>query len=361
MKTEIKIYAGLALLAALGGGVYLSKKNDKAEREQRSVSTTKTDLPSIALAKDDVDKITKVEVKTDKGSVTLEKKGDDWNLTAPIAAKATSSDVKALVDNLKDLKVTEAIDRTKDHYADYELDDAKAVHVVAYKGADKAIDAYFGKAGSRGQVVRVAGKDGVFIVSGYQAMSYQKDAKGFRDKTVLKLSDDEVKAAEKVTIDNANGEFVFEKKDGKWTGEFAKLEKDGKPGKPEEKWEKFDPEQVEAMLKAVKALNAVDFGDETTKRPDTGLDDASAQGGLVKVKLKDKEIVLKVGKTQKGKNRWFEKDGDPTVYVVSSWMGDWAVAEQKKFEKKDDKDKKGPPPPPGGDDDGPDIQIPGLE
>ncbi len=362
MKTEIKIYAGLALLAALGGGVYLSKKNQAAEREQRSVSSTKADLPTIALPKDDADKITKVEVKNgDKGSVTLEKKGDDWVLTAPLNAKATASDVKMLVDNLKDLKVTEAIDRTKDHYADYEIDDAKGVHVTAYKGADKAVDLFFGKAGSRGQLVRVAGKDGVFIVTGYQSMAYAKDAKGFRDKTVLKLSDDDVKNAEKVTLDNANGEFVFEKKDGKWTAQFAKLEKDGKPGKPEEKWEKFDGEQVEALLKAYKSLNAVDFADDTVKPADTGLDDPQAQGGLLKIKLKDKEIVLKLGKTQKGKNRYLVKDGDPTVVVVSSWSGDWGVADQKKFEKKDEKDKKAGPPP-GDDDEGgglpPGIQLP---
>ena len=352
MKTEIKIYAGLALLAALGGGVYYSSKTTKAERESRSVSTTKADLPTIALAKEDGDKITKVELQNaDKGKVTLEKKGDDWVLTAPLAAKATPADVKTLVDNLKDLKVTEAIDRTNTHYADYELDDKKAVHVIAYKGADKAVDLYFGKSGTRGQLVRVAGKDGVFITTGYQGFIYSKDAKGFRDKTVLKLKDDEVKDAERVSIDNATGSFVFTKKGSKWTAEFSKLEKDGKPGKPEEKWDKFESDKVEEMLKAVKALNAVDFADADVKPADTGLEDPQAQGGIVKIKLKDKEIILKVGKAQKGKNRYAVKEGDPTVIVISSWTGDWATADQSKFEKKDE--KKGGPPPPGGDDDGP--------
>ncbi len=352
MKTEIKIYAGLVLVAALGGGLYFKSKSSKAERDSRSVSTTKADLPTIALAKDDGDKITKVELQTEKGKVTLEKKGEDWVLTAPIAAKATPNDVKTLVDNLKDLKVTEAIDRSNTHYADYELDDKKAVHVIAYKGNDKAVDLYFGKSGTRGQVVRVAGKDGVFITTGYQGFAYTKDAKGFRDKTILKLKDDEVKDAEKVTIDNANGAFVFTKKDGKWTPEFSKLEKDGKPGKPEEKWEKFDSDKVEEMLKAVKALNAVDFADADVKPADTGLEDPQAQGGIVKIKLKSQEVVLKVGKAQKGKNRYAVKEGDPTVVVISSWTGDWATADQSKFEKKDDK-KGGPPPGPGGDEDGP--------
>ena len=55
---------------------------------------------------------------------------------------------------------------------------------------------------------------GVFVVAGYDSSLVGRDAKGWRDKTILKLTDDEVKDAERVQIDNANGEFVFEKKDG---------------------------------------------------------------------------------------------------------------------------------------------------
>ena len=232
MKTEYKIYAGLLLLLALGAGVYFSNSSARADRENRSTSTTKADLPSISVVKEEADKVTKLEIKGEKGPVTLEKKGDDWQITQPITAKANQNDVKSLLENLKDLKVTEAIDRTKDHYADYEVDDAKAVHFVAYKGADKAINVYFGKNGTRGQLVRVDGKDGVFVATGYQAFLYAKEAKNWRDKTVVKLKDEDVKAAEEVTIDNANGHFAFTKKDGKWQPSFSKLEKDGTIGKP---------------------------------------------------------------------------------------------------------------------------------
>lgn len=354
MKTEYKIYAGLLLLLALGAGVYFSNSSAKAERATRSTSTAKADLPAIAVVKEEADKITKIEIKAEKGPVTLEKKGDEWELTQPISAKANQNDVKSLLENLKDLKVTEAIDRTKDHYAEYELDDAKAIHFVASNAGGKVANLYFGKSGTRGQLVRVDGKDGVFVTTGYQAFLYNKEAKNWRDKTLIKISDDEVKAAEEVTIDNANGEFVFTKKDGKWQPQFSKLEKDGKPGKPEEKWEKFDSDKVEDLLKTFKSLNAVDFADADQKPKDTGLDDPKAQGGVVKIKLKDKTIGVSIGKTQKGKNRYAQKEGDPTVVVVWSAPADWATADQSKFEKKDDKkkDDKGPeaPPPPDDDD-----------
>jgi hypothetical protein len=146
MNTEQKIYAGLAILAALGGGLYLTTQNTKNEAQKHTVTAASADLPAISVPKDDADKITKVELttvdkddKTKKTKVTLEKKGDDWQVTSPVAAKANASNVKSLIDNLKDLKVKEVIDRTAGSYDQYELTDEKAVHVIAYKGDAKAI------------------------------------------------------------------------------------------------------------------------------------------------------------------------------------------------------------------------------
>src|SRR5262245_57161685 len=160
MKTEYRIYAALAVLALLGLGLYLSRQSQKKDLSQHSVVAASADLPSIGVPKDDVEKITKVEIKNaEKTNVTLEKKGDAWEVVKPVSAKANATNVRSLLDNLKELKVKESIDRTGSTYPQYELTDEKAVHVVAYKGADKAIDLYFGKSGSRGQMARVGGKD----------------------------------------------------------------------------------------------------------------------------------------------------------------------------------------------------------
>ncbi len=410
MKTEHKIYVAVVLLAGMGGGLYFATRTANAEKEQRSVSSATADLPAINLAGDDVDKVTKLEVTVpnkdkDKPAekFTLEKKDADWVITSPFQAKAAGDDVKNLVGKLKDLKTTEAIDRSATEYASFNLDDAKATHIVAYKGGDKAVDLYFGKSGKRGQVVRTAAKDGVYIATGYDAMLFGRDAKGWRDKNVLKLKDDDLKDAQRVQIDNANGEFVFEKKDGKWVGSFAKLGKDGQPkaddtirsvadadkpadagdkkdadkkddksgqegrrqegrqvrqaedadkkddksdkkdaDKKDDKadkpkkgvWEKFDPKKIDDLFQPLKALTAVDFADADAKPADTGLEDPTAQGGVIRIKLKDREVVIKVGKAQKGKNRFATVDGgDGTVFVISSWFADWVAGDQTKFEK----------------------------
>jgi len=350
MKTEYKIYAAILLLAVLGGGVWMTREKNKKEISAHSATAATADLPTLAVSKDDVEAITKIEVKNaDKGSVTLVKKGDTWELSAPLSAKANPANVRSLLDNLKDLKVKESIDRSTNTYKQYELDDEKGVHITASKGDAKVFDAYFGKSGSRGQLARVGGKDGVFVVGGYSAFLYTREVKNWRETSILKFEDAN---AIQVSVTNTNGLFSFSKNGDKWASTYTKRDKDGKLDKPEKEWKKFDEAKVKDMLRAFKALTAEDFGDE---KSDSGLADAEKSGGVVQIKLKDNagDITMKIGKTSKGSSRFALKEGgDGTVYVVSSWSADWATADHTKFEKSDDKkaDKKeegGDEPPPG--------------
>lgn len=339
MKTEQKIYAAVAVLALAGGGLYLSNKQNKAALEKHSVSAATADLPTVTLPKDDLEKLTKLEIKSgDKPAVTLEKKGEEWEVTAPVTAKANATNVRSLLDNLKDLKAKESIDRGESLYTQYELTDEKGVHFVAYKGAEKALDLYFGKSGSRGQMARAVGKPGVFIAGGYSSYLYTREVKNWRETSILKFEDANVVQA---SVTNKNGVFSFSKNDDKWSASYKKRGKDGKlAAEANKKWDKFDESKVKDLLRAYKALNAEDFAEDSS---DTGLADAEREGGVVSIKLKDGagDLTIKVGKTGKGSSRYALKEGgDGTVYLLSSWSADWATAEQSKFEKSDDKKAK---------------------
>jgi hypothetical protein len=355
MKTEYKIYFALALLAALGASLWFSSKSRaKALDEHTAAAVSSADKPTIS-SKEEADKITKLEIDapgkdkddTKKTSVVLEKKGDAWEVVKPVAAKANAQNVKSLLDNLKDLKVKETIDKGTATYKQYELTDEKAVHVAAYAGSGKSLELWFGKSGSRGQLARIGGKDGVFVVGGYSSFLYTREVKNWRETSILKFEDANVIQAE---IENKNGSFSFSKNGDKWSGTFAKRDKDGKAEKDKDKdWKKFDEAKVKDMLRAYKSLNAEDFADE---KADTGIDKAAEEGGIIKIKLKDNggDYTIKVGKS-KGSSRYATKEpGDGTVYVISSWAADWATAAQSKFEKSDDKKKGGkdaaPEPPP---------------
>jgi hypothetical protein len=401
MKTEHKLYAAIVALVVLAVAVYLVQKGEKKEAQGHVATAASADLPKLAFSKDDVAKITKLEIKNkDKGDVTLEKvasapkkdepkkdepkdakkdepkkdegakeggedspfddegeggekdqgPGDVWKVSKPLEAPANSANVKSMLDNLEKLGIQELITKSADGYAKYELDGDKTVHVVAYKGSEKVLDMYFGKSGSRGQMARIAGVEGVYVVKGYSSYLFARELKNWRNTDIWKFEDKNVIG---VQIENESGKLSFSKNDDKWSGSFTKRDKDGKVEAKAAKWDKFDESKLKSMLSSYKTLRAADFAE---KDADTGLDAPVKNGGLLRILFKDNapERKLEVGKKQKNDDR-FARDpgGDGTVYVLSSWTAKWAVAKPSEFEKPDEKkgdkkdDKKGPafPPP----------------
>lgn len=341
MTTDKKLYIALGVLAVLGGAAYFQQQKKQKDTAAHSLEAAADKLPEIALGDEEIKKIDKVELvkppEGDGGSATtvvLKKKGDeDWELVEPTTAKANASNVKSLVDNLKRLEVREEIDPGTESYEKFKLTDGAALHATFYKGDEKAADLYFGEDGSRGQMTRIAGKDGVYAVKGYSSFLYQRDVAGWRDKTIFKFDD---KDAVKVTIDNENGVFSFEKDGDEWKAEHAKSDK-----APAKKLEGFDKGKLESMLRAYKSLNANDFADD--KKPgDVGLDEPTA---TVTISLKDgSQYQLTVGDTAEGSSRWVKKKGSDQIFSVSSWSAEWATADTKKFEKGEDEDETAPKP-----------------
>jgi hypothetical protein len=340
MKTEYRIYLALAILGILGIAWYMTEKNEEERFAERTQATPDTELPTLALPEADVGAITKIEIDTppkdgaaegDKGKVTLVKDGEHWKLTSPVEAAANDKNVEQLLENLKALKVKEVIAKDDATHEQYELTDGKAIHVVAYKGDAKAVDLYFGKSGTRGQMVRVAGTPGVFTADGYSSFLYTREVKNWRETKVASFNAENVVSA---TIENEHGKLSFSKNDGKWTGSFTgRTEGGALKAKADKDWKDFDPKKVDEMIRAYKDLKAVDFADA---KAETGLDEPIENGGVVTFTLKDKggDVTIKVGKVQKGQNRFAVKEGDPVEVVLSSWSADWATADKAKFEAK---------------------------
>lgn len=311
--SQTKLLAGVVVLAALGGGIFLAKsKDDKIG----TVSTTSAELPEIK-ATDELDKLS--ITNGDKPEIVLEKKGDKWAMVKPVEAPANQGNVDQLVKNLKDLKSKEVIVATAsdDSKKDYDFVPAKGVHVLAYKGGDKKVDLTFGSSGQRGQMVMVDGKPGIYAVSGYSSYLYTREPKGFRETEIFKFDDQN---ANGLLIEKKDGTFSFTKEGDKWSGTYK--------GKA---IERFDPEKVKSAIQSFKSLNADDFGDGK-KVSEVGLDEPDSK---VTVQLKDNagKFVIKVGKTSTGSNRWAIKEGSDTIYSIPSYSADWATAEVAKFQR----------------------------
>ncbi|HVU00288.1 MAG TPA: DUF4340 domain-containing protein [Polyangiaceae bacterium] len=335
MPTDKKLIIAIVVLLGLGGAVALQKKSQNADLAAHSLEGEAQKLPKVTFTDDDIKKIDKVELtrplEKDGGtpeSITLVKKGEeDWDEEKPVQSKGNASNVKSMLDALKRIEVKELIDPSKESYDKYKVSDAKALHAVFYKGKDVAFDAYFGEDGSRGQMTRLAGKDGVFAVKGYSSYLFNRDAKSWRDKTIFKFEEKDIV---KVTLQNENGTFVFDKAGEDWKAKYGK----GK-GPAEKDIEKFDKSKLESLVRAYKALSAADFGDGKTPA-DTGLAEPKgtltfeAAGGAAK-------YVVSFGGTAEGSNRWMKKNGSDEIWSISSWAGDWATANVDKFQKAEEK------------------------
>jgi hypothetical protein len=327
MSRDKLILLGAVVLGLLGFLVY--KQNQKDTSLGQAVTAAK-DLPTIS-APDDVDKIS--ITNGDKGEIVLQRVPDPspaaaaasdagpptmWQLVKPLTAVANQQTAKDLVANLKELKADSQVNLKLDDDVrkEKQLDAAKGVHVVAWKGADKKLDEVFGKSGPAGQLVIVTSQpDVVWAAKGYSAFLYTKEAKDFRDKEIFKF--DDANAAQ-VTVTNTHGTMSFTKGD-KWA---ATADKAALP--------RFSEDKLKDMLRAYKALNADDFGDGKSLA-DTGLDKPEA---TATIQLKDNAgtYTLLVGKTSAGTSRWAKRANDDAIFQITNYNSDWVTSDESKFQ-----------------------------
>jgi Domain of unknown function (DUF4340) len=362
MKTEHKIYATIALasVAVIGVGVggALARRSRAGAHEVPAAPQGQEErsaaLPRIALPEDVAGAITKIELtqarqddrvddESSARTITLERQVSGWELTSPLRSRASASKVAALVDNLKGLTLEEAIDRGAGRYDAYRLTDAQGLHVVARRGNAVVTDLYFGQSIARGQLVRVAGTDGVFLVAntgprGYSGFLYTRSVRSWRETAIFAFAEGDVAAVE---VTNASGRLSFSRDRGSWSGSRARRDPDGTLREREAGWPKLDPGKVDDLVRAYRALAADDFGVET-QRAGSGVDDAEHMGGVIRIRLAGgEEHAIRVGNLSTNTGRWaipgsrwaVEEGGDGTLYALAPWTTNWALAGERTFER----------------------------
>ncbi|HEX8791884.1 MAG TPA: DUF4340 domain-containing protein [Polyangiaceae bacterium] len=327
MSREKLIILGVLVLGLLGVLVW---KQTKSDEQLGAPMTASKDFPTVS-APDDIDKI--AITNGDKGEIDLELVADTsptaeatdggppkvWMMTKPMKARASQQTVKDLVANLRDIKVDSQVNLKLDDDVKKEkqLDAAHAVHVVAWRGATKQVDDFFGKSGTAGELTMVPDKpDAVWAVKGYSAYLYTKEPKDFRDKEIFKFDDANVS---QVTIANTHGTASFTKAGDKWAVTFDK-----------QPLPRFSEDKLRDMLRAYKVLNADDFGDGKSL-DETGL---SKPDATVTITLKDGAgtYELLVGKTATGSNRWAKKSNDDQIYQITNYGAEWVTSDQSKWQ-----------------------------
>ncbi len=316
MERNAKIGIAGVVLAGLGIATYYQYKRDAA----LGAPVSKSDLPELKVS-DDVDKID--ITNGSKGEVVLEKKGDKWEVTKPVNASANQTNVKSLIDSMKELKLVDrAVSKADDEAKKtYELTPDKGIHVIAMKGGDKKLDAIFGKSGGLGDAVMLDGNTDILLVKGYSSWMYGRELKDWRDREIFKFEDTNVTSFE---FEGKNGKFTFTKsdKDGGASDWTAIHDKKAIPS--------FDPQKAVSAIGSLKSLMAEDFGDA---KSDTGLD---VPEETVTIKLKDGAMhMLRIGKPT-DKNHFAQKDAEPTIFTIGAAPYEWATGDVAKFQQPSD-------------------------
>jgi hypothetical protein len=340
MRAAHKILASAVLLALGAGGLCLLRGRQRPIPAQ-SARATPPALPAIALGKEDAARVSKLELTSPDLKVTMEKRGTGWELIAPIATEASSAKIVEAIQNLETLHLWKQLDPGTSYYGQYDLTEDKALHIVAWKGADKVVDLFCGKGSSDGQLVRLPDRDGMFALvnwgpQGYAGFLFTGDLRSWRETSIFNFAPEDVVGLE---ITNPKGGIAFAKSDGRWLATRQKPKPDGQLGRATP-WPRFDATKIETLLRDYRALAAEDFGDGVTPA-EAGIDDAERSGGVIRIRLKGgAALTLRVGKIANNRTRWAIKDGrwaardggHGTLYAIAPWPAAWAIADAHKFE-----------------------------
>jgi len=312
------LFALTALLVLVAVAVYVMRLPEKGDR----IGDRPRPLPELKASN-----IATLELTQPGGTdkVTLTKKGEKWQVTAPYDKPADQAAVKAATEALEKVKWGDITTQQKDRFAELEVSDDKAVHVVA-KDAGGALlaDLYLGKSSGNSNMVRIAGKDEVWQAGDLYSSAFKKDGKSWREHAIFDLKADD---AQKVTLSAGGSKVVLERlppaaADGnkpaaaaifeaKWKvveGQVSTL----RPGV------ELDHALVNRMVQGVASLRATDFLD-AAKPEELGLAPGAPGQIEVLVAFKDgKSGGVRIG-SQKGEDYNLQALDSPQIFTAKKW------------------------------------------
>jgi uncharacterized protein DUF4340 len=303
----------VVVLAGLGAYIYFvtwKKPIEPPSKQEKVFAGVQTD------------KIDELKVTSDKGDVsTLKKDNGNWQLVAPVAAKADETEASGITSALGQVEIVRVIDENPTDLKGYGLDMPRVE--VDFKGAgDKDYRRLLiGEKSPTGADLFAKRNDEkkVFLIPASQETTLNRSTFELRDKTLLKFERDKVDGVEV----NAGGKTV-------------QLEKNGA------EWKITQPLQVRADYGAVEGL----IGKlQTTAIKSIVADSASAADlkkygfdkptAKVDLKLGSASATLLLGGTGEDKTVYARDASKPAVVTVESTLADDLKKGADEFRRKD--------------------------
>ena len=201
-------YVAVAVLAALGAYIYFveSKREDKPEKAKEKV---------FALDKAKVEGLDLAAAGQEEVRLVRDKEG--WRMTAPMAAAADAAEADALVSSLESLEMDEVVAESPSDLAEYGLAAPRSTVRVRLQGATEPLVLLIGDKTADDSAVyaRLPKAPRVFTVPAYVVGSFTKKPFDLRDRSVLHVQRDAVRALD---IKGPEGAYALAKDErGEWS------------------------------------------------------------------------------------------------------------------------------------------------
>ena len=261
------------------------------------------ELPQIpGVERVDVDRL---EIQSPQGNVIIERREGKWKLRSSGYA-ADMSKLDSALDALVELKLTTMVSASKD-YVRYGMGEDSAIQIKAFAGDREVRSLILGKVAStyRHTFLRLKDDERVFHAAGSLRNRFEFDSAGWRDKTVLAFTSDEISS--------------LEVQSGELTAVFSRQavppenadKKDGKDMVPEESpasaWTTADGTQAKADIMADFLNSLASLSCESFIDGQKDVEDASI---VLKVSLMgNKDYHLEIRS---------RKEGDKTSFIGTS-------------------------------------------
>lgn len=177
----------LIILVVLGAAYGVSQLTKRSGRSK----SLRSELVSIDTAK-----VSKVEIASTEGEVTLTETDDGWKVALEDGSQklAKQNSVTSLLTSLNTIKPGRLVAKTEDKWKDYAVDSA-GTRVKVYEGEKVSTDLVIGRFGMEGQqsfytFVRLYADQEVYVAPDFMGMSIGKKASAYRENTLLRLKKD---------------------------------------------------------------------------------------------------------------------------------------------------------------------------
>jgi hypothetical protein len=158
-----------------------------------SMSETLVDYDSLA--------VDKIEIRSSKGTVILEKEGGIWNLISPVKYRADETTVTTAIGKGRSLDLSSLVSTNPQKQELFKVDSLGTLVNVYEKGEERA-SFRIGKASSfrigktsssfTETYVKREGSDDVYLAAGNLAPTFDRQVKDWRDKTIFKSFKDNI-------------------------------------------------------------------------------------------------------------------------------------------------------------------------